>query len=358
MPLDPERIIALVMAGGGGTRFWPRSRRARPKQFLAFDGEGSLLARTVARLDGLVPRDRVLIITGSEHVDLACAEAGVPRENVIGEPFGRDTAPCIGVGTLAARALREDAVVVVLAADHLISPEAAFRESIQRAAALAADSGSIVTMGLRPDRPATGYGYIEVGERVDDEEPTAHKVVRFREKPDLETARRFVLDGSYLWNSGNLAFSAQTMLDAIAEHLPELHAQLSNLGDPRSADELAEIYPDIEGISIDYGVLEHAEGRLCVEARYQWDDLGTFEAVARHAEKHGDGNLGRGDAMFLGCTGVLVDNDAEGLVVVQGLDDVLVVRTGDAVLVMPRSQAENVKDVVRELESRGHEDRL
>ena len=356
--MESDRIIAVIMAGGSGTRFWPRSRRAMPKQFLSFDGQGSLLRQTVERLDGLVPRDRILVVTGSEHVELAREQAGVPGENVIGEPCGRDTAPCVGLGARLAQGMRDDAVVVVLSADHMIQPVGAFQASVARAATLAAASGSLVTMGLRPNRPATGYGYIEVGDRLDDEAPSAHRVVRFCEKPDLETARGFVEGGKHLWNSGNLAFTAEAMLLAIESHLPELFRQLMSISDPRSADELARVYPDMEGISVDYGILERAEDVCVVEATFDWDDVGTFEAVARRATAHADGNLSRGDALFVGARGSLVENDGDGLVVVSGLDDVLVVRTADAVLVMPRAGAEGVKKIVEAVEDAGFDERL
>lgn len=356
--MESDRIIAVIMAGGGGTRFWPRSRRVMPKQFLSFDGKGSLLQQTVERLDGLVTRDRVLVVTGREHMELAREHAGIPFENVIGEPCGRDTAPCVGLGTRIAKGMRNDAVVVVLAADHMIQPVDAFQASVARAAELASESGVLVTIGLRPDRPATGYGYIEIGDRLDDQVPTAHRVVRFREKPDLETARRFVQAGKYLWNSGNLAFTCDTMLGAIETHLPQLHGELMSMSDPKDPAELERVYANIEGISIDYGVLEKAEHVSVVEATFDWDDLGTFEAVARHATPHADGNLARGEALFVDASNSLVENDGDGLVVVSGLDDVLVVRTPDAVLVMPRKDAEGVKSVVKAVEEAGLHDRL
>lgn len=356
--MDTSRIVVLIMAGGSGTRFWPSSRRKLPKQFLSFDGGKSLLAETVARLDGLVPRERVYVITGAEHAALAEEHAGVPKANIIAEPMGRDTAACIGVGAMVARSLREDAVLLVLSADHLVGRIDRFRAALLRAAELAADGPTLVNIGLRPDRPATGYGYIEIGERMDGAEPPAWKVRSFREKPDLETAARFVLGGDFLWNSGIFAFGARTILEALARHLPELSAGLKGLADPRDEKELARVYPLLPKISIDYGVMERAERRVVVEADFDWDDLGTFEAVARHADVHADHNLSRGGAVFHDAVDSLVVNDAPGTVVLSGVEGLLVVRTGDTVLVMRRKDAERVKDVVRELESRGRSDLL
>jgi mannose-1-phosphate guanylyltransferase len=356
--MDTSRIVVLIMAGGSGTRFWPSSRRKLPKQFLSFEGQRSLLAETVARLEGLVPRERIHVITGSEHAALAREHSGIPAANVLAEPVGRDTAACIGIGAKVAQAIRKDAVLLVLAADHLVGQVDRFRAALLRAAELAASGPILVNIGLRPDRPATGYGYIEIGERVDGAEPPAWKVRSFREKPDLETAARFVLGGDFLWNSGIFAFGAGTILEALQQHLPELARGLQQIQDPRDATELARVYPTLPKISIDYGVMERADRRVVVEADFDWDDLGTFEAVARHAEASAGHNLSRGGAVFHDATNSLVVNDAPGSVVLSGVDGLLVVRTGDTVLVMQRKDAERVKDVVRELEERGRSDLL
>ncbi len=353
--MDVQRIVVVIMAGGEGTRFWPRSRRALPKQYLSFDGTTSLLRQTVERLAGFVAPEQTFVITGAEHVPLAREHSGLPERSVIGEPKGRDTAACIGLGARLARSIRDDAVLVVLSADHLIDPVAAFRQTLTRAADLASTSEALVTIGLRPDRPATGYGYIEVGERADDGLPPAHRVVSFREKPELEVARRFLLAGNFLWNSGMFAFRTDAIQGALARHLPELSAGLESIHDPFDQEELRRVYPGLPKISIDYGVLEPAPNKLVVEATFEWDDLGTFEAVARHATRAGDGNLARGEAAFVDAKGTLVDNDCEGIVVVSGLDDVLVVRTRDAVLVLPRKDAEKVKDIVKELRKQGRD---
>ncbi len=353
--MHQSRMVAVIMAGGGGTRFWPRSRKNLPKQFLSFDGTKSLLEQTVDRLRPILPPERILIVTGAEHADLAAEHARLPRSSVIGEPAGRDTAACIALGARLAQGLADDPVMLVLSADHLIHPVEMFQATLLRAAEIADRYRSLVSIGIRPDRPATGYGYIEIGARIDDAEPSAFQTKSFREKPDLETARRLILGGNFLWNSGMFAFRTDTIRAALAEHLPEMEAALDRLSDPRRAADLARVYPELPKISIDYGIMERASNRMVVEGRFEWDDLGTFEAVARHANRQGDHNLYRGEAVVHEAKGVLVDNDAPGLVVVSGLDDVLVVRTKDAVLVLPRRDAERVKDVVKELKARGLE---
>ncbi len=356
--MDPSRLVAVIMAGGGGTRFWPRSRRTRPKQYLKFVGDDTLLRSTVKRLDGLVPPDRIVIITGQDQAALACEHSGLPKTAIVGEPEKRDTAACVGLGALIARSIRPDAVLLVFSADHVIEPAAAFRETMQRAAELAAEHQGIVTVGLRPDRPATGYGYIELGKRLDDGKPVAFKVEAFREKPDLETARRFLQAGNFLWNSGIFAFTTETILESIRQNLPELHAGLMRIRDPRDPAELHREYPNLKKISIDYGVMEKATNRHVVEATFKWDDVGTFDAVSRYLPTDSAGNVKRGDVMIFDAKNVLVDNDAPGAVVVSGVSDVMVVRSGDVVLVLPRKDAERVKDIVDRLAKEGRHDIL
>jgi mannose-1-phosphate guanylyltransferase len=353
--MDERRLVVVIMAGGGGTRFWPRSRQLKPKQFLSFGGPHSLLEETVSRLDGLVPRERTFIITGEEHAKLAIEHSGLDPRNVVAEPAARDTAACIGLGAILSHSVHPDSVMLVLSADHLVSPVQEFQSTLKRAAEIATAYGTLVTIGIRPDRAATGYGYVEIGARLDDQEPSAFHTVRFQEKPDLEDARRFVLAGNYLWNSGMFAFTSSAILSAIETHIPELHRGLLSIDDPRDPACLARAYSSLPRISIDYGVFEQARNRMVVEGRFEWDDLGTFEAVARHSERHADHCLSRGEAFFSDCRNVLVDNDLPGLVAVHGLDDILVVRTADAVLVLPRQDAQRVKELVRDLKAAGHD---
>lgn len=352
--VDRQRIVALVMAGGEGTRFWPRSRRSRPKQFLSFAGEESLLSTAVQRLEGLVPRDQVLVMTGKDHVAEARRHVSLPDGRVVGEPVLRDTAPCIAYGARLAGSIREDAVLVVVCADHLVGPRERFQETLLRAADLAAAGDHLVTIGLRPDRPATGYGYIETGDQVDGKRPVARGVVGFREKPDLETARRFVLAGRFLWNSGMFAFTVNNLQESVRTHLPEVHDAVSGIGDPWDPGAVSDAYSRLPRISFDFGVLEKATNVVVVEADFDWDDVGTFEAVARHAAAHDKGNAARGEACFMDARGNLVDNALRGLVVLAGVDDLLVVRTEDALLVMPREDAQRVKSVVRRLDEEGY----
>jgi mannose-1-phosphate guanylyltransferase len=356
--MDSSRLVALVMAGGGGTRFWPRSRTSRPKQFLSFAEDDSLLRATVKRLDGLVPPERMLVITGAAHTKLAREHSGLPEANIIGEPEKRDTAACIGLGALIASKIRPDAVLLVLAADHVIHPAETFRETMKRAADLAVEHQAIVTLGLRPTRPATGFGYIEFGKRLDEVLPAAFSVKTFHEKPDAETADAFLRAGTFLWNSGIFAFTVPVIRQAIKTHLPELDAGLAMLRDPRDPNELRRVYPTLKKTSIDYGVLEKATNQIVVEAGFQWDDVGTFDALARYVRADKDGNVLRGDTIAFDARNNLVDNDAKGMVLLSGVSDLIVVRTDDVVLIVPRKQAEKIKDIVDRLHKEGRRDVL
>jgi mannose-1-phosphate guanylyltransferase len=298
------------------------------------------------------------VITGAEHAALAIEHTGLPNTSIVAEPDRRDTAACIGLGALLARRIREDAVLLVLSADHLIRPVPAFHETMRRAASLAEEQDAIVTVGIRPLRPATGYGYVELDAPIDQARPAAWRVKSFREKPDASLAQRFLAAGNFLWNSGIFVFKAETILEALRTHLPDLHAGLHRIKDPRDPAELWREYPSLQRISIDFGVMEKARNRLCVEATFDWDDVGTFEALERYLPPDRDKNVARGDAVFQDAKNVMVDNDAEGLVVVSGVSDLLVVRTGDVVMILPRKCAESVKGVVDRLAKEGRHDVL
>ncbi len=357
--MDSKRLVAVIMAGGSGTRFWPRSRRNRPKQFLSFTGEDSLLTSTVKRLEGLVAPEQTFVITGAVHAKLAREHTGLPPASIIAEPERRDTAACIGLGAMLAQSVREDAVMVVLSADHLIEPAASFRDTLMRAAELADAHDALVSIGQRPTRPATGFGYIELGKRIDDRTPVGFSVTSFREKPDAEKARRFLQAGNFLWNCGIFAFTARGILKAMRQHLPELAQGLDNITDPRDPACIERAWTALPKISIDYGVFEKATNRLVVESTFRWDDVGTFEAIARYRTPDASGNVARGDAAFLeGTKNCLVDNDAGGLVVISGVSDVAVVRSGDVVMVVPRRDLESVRNVVDRLAKDGRHEVL
>ena len=361
------RIYPVVMAGGSGTRFWPLSRRTRPKQFLPLAGDAPLLAATVGRLPPLARPQRTYVVCGPQHA--AAARRMVPQlphDNFIVEPCARNTAPCVGLAALHVARRDPHGVMAMLPADHHVSRPADFREALAAAAALA-ETGAIATIGVRPSRPETGYGYLKVGPRL--AAPTrgkarlqAHKVARFVEKPDARTAARYLADGGYLWNSGIFAFRASVILEEIRRSMPELGKALDrigqDLGTPRYPRTLKRLYAGCPSVSVDYGVMEKSQRIAVVPAEFGWSDVGSFAALSVVREADAEGNVCEGEAMVLDGKNDVVLAGAGRPVAVIGLDDVIVVDAGDAVLVCGRDRAQDVRKAVDELRRRGREDLL
>jgi mannose-1-phosphate guanylyltransferase len=354
-------LHAIVMAGGSGTRFWPASRVALPKQLLPLAGEHTLLEDTVARLDSLVPPERTMVVTAARLLDAVRGQLpGVPEAGLVGEPCKRDTAPCIGLAALLVTRRDPDATMVVMPSDHVIRPAEKFRGAIRQAEALvAAAPGRLVTFGIRPTYPAESFGYIQQGAPVPvgPGEAPAHTVARFKEKPPAAVAAEYLAAGTYLWNAGIFVWKAATILAALAERQPECLAHLQRIAaawDGPDRDRVfAEEFAAIKGTSIDYAVLETAPDVAVIEAPFGWDDLGGWSAVARQRPADAAGNTFIGRHLDLGSTGTIVQTGDDHLVVTLGLEDMLVVHTPDATLVASRSREEEVKKVVAELERRG-----
>jgi mannose-1-phosphate guanylyltransferase len=353
-------LHAIVMAGGSGTRFWPASRAGLPKQLLALAGERTLLEDTVARLDGLVPPDRLLVVTAARLLEAARRQLpGVPAANVIGEPCKRDTAPCIGLAALLVLRDDRDATMAVMPSDHVIRPEADFRRAIEQAAALVdAAPGRLVTFGIRPTYPAEGFGYIQQGEPLPAAAATgACHVASFREKPPASVARDYLAAGTYLWNAGIFVWRAATIVAALETRQPEMLARLRTIvaaWDRPDRDEVfAREFAAIRGISIDYAVLEHATDVVVIEAAFGWDDLGGWSAVARQRGADATGNTVVGRHVGIDSSDTIVHAADGHLIVTLGLARMLVVHTPDATLVADRAHEEAVRKVVAELETRG-----
>ena len=365
-------LHAIVMAGGSGTRFWPASRAGLPKQLLPLAGERTLLEDTVARLDGLVPPDRMLVVTSARLLEAARRQLpALPADNVVGEPCKRDTAPCIGLAALLVLRADPVATMAVMPSDHVIRPEADFRRAIARAAAVVdATPERLVTFGIRPTYPAEGFGYIQQGEPL----PTAadcpgadataargdgaaHRVVSFREKPPVSVARDYLAAGTYLWNAGIFVWRAATIVAALEARQPEMLARLRTIvgaWDGPDRDEVfAREFAAIRGISIDYAVLEHATDVAVIEAPFEWDDLGGWSAVARQRGTDAAGNTVVGRHVGIDSSDTIVHAADGHLVVTLGLARMLVVHTPDATLVADRAHEEAVRKVVADLETRG-----
>jgi mannose-1-phosphate guanylyltransferase len=365
----PVKLTALILAGGGGTRLWPLSRRSHPKQFLdAFasnageEGAPSLLQETFGRLDPVVPASRVWVVAGRAHE--AAIRASLPamaKEHLVLEPAAKNTAPAIGLGVAAIAAEDPDAVVAVLPSDHAIRKAERFRALLAAAGILAAEQKMLVTLGIVADRPATGYGYIQKGEplgRVMAAE--AFRVGRFVEKPDARKAKQFLESGDYLWNSGMFVWRAADLLEEIDRHLPDLGKGLADYGKAAAKDRPAiaeRVFATAPSISIDYAVMEKSDRVGVLPADIGWDDIGTFRSLSQVNPDATGGAATAKELIAIDAAGNLVHAPGKTVALV-GVEDLIVVDTPDALLILPRDRAEDVKKVVEELAKKKRDDLL
>ena len=362
-----DHLYGVILAGGRGTRFWPRSRRRFPKQLMKLWSETSLLQQTVARLGPLIPPSRIWIFTNSWlQREIIRQLPEVPRSQIIAEPVQRNTAPCAGLA--AELILRHDskAVLGLFPSDHLIGKPAAFRKVI-RLAALQAAQGAIVVLGIAPRWPETGYGYMEFPSRPAHRNQRAIPILRFREKPALAVARRYLRAGRFFWNSGMFFWKASTYLEELRTHLPKTAQVLKTIagrvpsaasGGPRRLQRvLNELYPSCENISVDYAVLEKAKRVLGIPCEFGWSDVGSWRAVHDLSPADPKGNVLRTEALLLDSTGLLIDVPGK-LVAGIGLEDLVVIETPDALLIARRDQAQQVSEIVKRLEQSRREELL
>lgn len=347
---------ALILAGGSGTRFWPLSRDARPKQLLKLLGEETLLEQTIRRLDGLVPTENILILTNVAQIDAVREVASMlPPENIFAEPAKRDTAPAValGIGLVAAR--DPDATMMVLPADQLIRDTAAYQSVMRDAVATAEASDGLVTIGIRPTWPCPSYGYIERGTRasipgLSCENPPS-EVKRFREKPSTELAEQFLAAGGFSWNAGMFVWSLPTVIRELTRHAPELASFVSEVR--RSKDLAATVaaqFPKLKAISIDYALMETAGRVLNIEATFDWDDLGSWISIAKYLEGDDDNNRFNDPVARVDSENNIVFNARKDVkIALLGVDDLIVVQTGDALLIANRHQADDIKKLSTKL---------
>ncbi len=347
-------MYGVIMAGGSGTRFWPYSRHSRPKQLLKIIGERSMLQMTVDRLLKMKFMKEVFIVTRDDLADVIKKEIiGVPEENIIVEPEGKNTAPCIGLSALYIKAKKANAVMGIFPADHLIIGHKQFENTVKTANHLAKKNGSLVTVGIHPTYPATGYGYIQYYGESDLDHLDAYRVKTFAEKPHLPLAKRFLESGDFLWNGGMFIWRITTLMKALELHMPELYQQLMRIEEQiESGHSYEDIWNEIEPESIDYGLMEKVKSHMyVVKAKFDWSDLGSWNSVYNQMQRSGMDNVVRGDGFILDGKHNYIQSDSKFTAVI-GLDNVVVVNTDDATLVVPRHRVEEVKDVVDWLKSK------
>lgn len=346
---------ALILAGGSGTRFWPLSRRRRPKQLLALEGERSLLQATVDRLAPQITPLPIWICTTRSLAEAVRDQLPeVPAEQVLAEPEGRNTAPAIGWALRQMPDEARDGVVAVLPSDHRFGDAPAFRRVLATAAAAVEREERVLTLGVTPRWPETGYGYLEVGELID-AGSGLRQVVRFTEKPDPQVAESYYRGGRHLWNAGIFIFRGSTLLAALERFEPEIARGLEAIA--REPERTAEIYPRLPSISIDFAVMERLESIATMPLDCGWSDLGSWEALSEILEDAGDGNRRRGDVLAIDSRDNLLLAD-QGTVAVLGVDNLAVIRTVDAVVVLPRQRSQDVRRIVEELRRRRRDDLL
>lgn len=359
----PSAFHAVILAGGKGERFWPLSTSRRPKQLLSLVGDKPLLAQAVDRIDGIVPRENRWIITRQDLRE-ACREAapGVPAEQVIGEPVGRDTAAAVALAAALVKSRDPNGVFCILTADHVIGGLPAFQQAIRASLLRASAEPVLVTLGIPPAFPSTGYGYVEAGDDLGNTEGVSFwKARRFVEKPDAEKAKRYLAAGNFFWNSGMFAWSVEAITRAFALYRPALAGLMEQLlpvaGTPALHDNLATVYPSLEKISIDYAVMEKADNIVMARGSFTWDDVGSWTALENHVAPDADGNTVVGTLAGMDASGNIVYS-RDHLTALLGVKELIVVQAPGVTLVCPRERAQDIKKLVEKLRGQGTPDEV
>lgn len=353
-------LYAVIMAGGVGSRFWPRSKKKTPKQLLKILDNTTMIQATVERLEGLVDKKNIYVITNQvQRPEIINQLKDVPEENIIEEPFGRNTAACIGYASVLIQHKDKDAVTMVLPADHIIKEKENFHSVMKNAADFANESNGLVTIGIKPTRPETGYGYIQIDEKA--VRDNIYKVYTFAEKPNYATAVRFLESGDFLWNSGMFIWKTETILDEMNNHMPDLYEGLDkiskSLGLENEKETVSNIYGQLKKISIDYGIMEKSSKVYLTKGEFPWSDVGSWEEVYQLSDKDNDGNAVKGNVY----TELVNDSyiySPDKFTAVIGVDNIIVINHEDSVLICRRDKAQEVKNVVDHLKYNNMHDYL
>ncbi len=352
-----KMLHAMIIAGGGGTRFWPRSRNTRPKQFLCFHGDRSLLQNTFDRLESQIPADRIWVLTGQRHRDEAIQQLPeLPEDNIVGEPMGRDTTACIGLGAALIAKQDPQATILVSPADHVIEPVQEFRRTLQAAEQIVEEHPhALVTFGIPPTFPSTGYGYIHRGPLLTHRQGIAvYRVQQFKEKPKAETAEQFLVSGEYFWNSGIFIWKAKTILQELKRLEPEIYKTLEVIAENWDTPQRMPIFTSeysekLKKISIDFAVMEKAKEVLVLQAPYQWDDVGSWLALERRLPQDVHGNTIQGLHSGIKTQQCVIVSDGNHLITTIGIEDLLIIQDGNCLLIANRKEEETVKHLVDQL---------
>lgn len=346
-----EHRYVVIMAGGVGSRFWPVSRQNLPKQFLDILGTGeTLLQKTYKRFENLCPRQNIFIVTSDEHIHLVKEQLDIDGDRILSEPFRRNTAPCVAYATYRILSIDPDAVVAVTPADHLIEKQDVFEEVIEEGFRYAANHESLLTIGIQPDRPETGYGYIQANEKARIRGYKGLKPVKtFTEKPNIDLARVFLESGDFYWNSGIFIWGIRSIISAFEMHMPDMFAAFEEgrdlFGTEREKSFIARTYTECSSISIDYGVMEKADNVYVICTDMGWSDLGTWSSLADHTESDSEGNtLISGEFFGYSVNDNIVNIPSGKIVVASGLKDYIIVDSGDVLLIVPRSNEQSIKE--------------
>lgn len=357
-------VAAVVMAGGRGERFWPKSRVKFPKQLLRLVGNESMIQQTVKRLENLVNVDNIYIVTNEDYVQMISMQLPkIKPSNILVEPMSRNTAACIGLASLHIERKDPEAVMVVIPSDHLIRNDKEFVSVLQSAVEVAKENNNIVTIGILPSYPETGYGYIKVGVKAANKGGRdIYKVDKFVEKPDKDTAEEYIKDGKYLWNSGMVVVKVSTLRTCIERLMPDLHRALEKIKQaidtPDEDKVLYDEYSNLESISIDYGILEKSDSIYVIPGDFGWDDVGTWTSLERIHEPDEDGNILKGNILSIDTKKCIIQGPDNKLIAIMGLENVIVVDTHDVTLICSKDKAQNIKELIQEVKKRNLVDYL
>ncbi len=343
-----QNVYAVIMAGGIGSRFWPRSKEGKPKHLIRIFGDNSMIQDTVDRIEAIIPKENTYIITNRVQKPRVKEQLkGIPEENIIDEPFRKNTAACIALASFIIRQKDESAIIVNLPSDHLINDVTSFQKTILKAVEFAKKSDGLVTIGIKPTRPETGYGYIQIDERYVDN--SVFPVLTYAEKPNIETARRFIIAGDFLWNSGIFIWRVDVIFNELKKHMSDLNDEIIKIKSKvNSVDferELVNAYGQLKSISIDYGLMEKSDNVYCIKGFFDWSDVGSWEEVYYLSDKDDDANVKIGDIYTEKTFGSYVFSPKKFTALI-GVEQLIVINTNDALLICNRENSQEVKQVV------------